>query len=320
VRDVLVIGAGVSGLTTGVCLAEAGLSVLVRAERPPGETTSAVAGALWGLHMVESSDRALDWSVRALAEFERLAGDAASSTGVRLVTGVQAARTQTPQPSWANALGDCQPCAAAELPAGYRLGWRSTAPLADMPTYLGYLQGRFTAADGKIEAGVVGSLPAAAREARAVVNCTGAGARGLVPDPDVTPVRGQVVMVRNPGITEYFVDVGASGPELRYFFAHPAVVVLGGTAEHGGHELRPDPQTARRILDGCAAVEPRLRGAEVIAHRVGLRPVRPEVRVEAQHLPGGGLLCHNYGHGGAGVTLSWGCARDVADLIIGELL
>ena len=60
VRDVLVIGAGVSGLTTGVCLAEAGLSVLVRAERPPGETTSAVAGALWGLHMVESSDRALD--------------------------------------------------------------------------------------------------------------------------------------------------------------------------------------------------------------------------------------------------------------------
>ena len=47
--DVLVIGAGVSGLTTGICLAEAGLSVTIRTAAPPGQTTSVAAGALWGL-------------------------------------------------------------------------------------------------------------------------------------------------------------------------------------------------------------------------------------------------------------------------------
>jgi D-amino-acid oxidase len=48
----------------------------------------------------------------------------------------------------------------------------------------------------------------------------------------------------------------------------------------------------------------------VVAHRVGLRPVRPEVRLEAV-----GRVIHCYGHGGAGVTVSWGCAEEVLGLV-----
>ena len=73
---------------------------------------------------------------------------------------------------------------------------------------------------------------------------------------------------------------------------------------------------ADRILRDCAAIEPRLTGARVLAHRVGLRPARPTVRLEAEPAaPGGGPpIVHNYGHGGAGVSLSWGCAREAAAL------
>ena len=58
--------------------------------------------------------------------------------------------------------------------------------------------------------------------------------------------------------------------------------------------------------------------SQVLAHRVGLRPARPAVRLDAE-LAGaaadrGPLIVHNYGHGGAGLTMSWGCAREAAKL------
>ena len=149
-----------------------------------------------------------------------------------------------------------------------------------------------------------------------IVNCTGIGARELTPDPALYPVRGQVVVAANPGLTEFFVGEGADD-EVSYIFPHGATVVLGGTHEPGAESLRPDPATAERILASCAAVDPRLAGAPVLGHRVGLRPVRPRVRLESAALPGGRLLVHNYGHGGAGVTLSWGCARAVLAEVTG---
>lgn len=311
------VGAGVSGLTTAVCLAEQGLSVVIRAEQPPEQTTSMAAGALWTPHLVEEGGRVLEWAGRTLAELNRLADD--SATGVRMASGIQAAKISMAVPDWADAVAGMRTCHDGELPAGYATGWRLSVPLAEMPVYLGYLLRRFTAAGGRIEIARVESLADAARSVAAVVNCTGVGARSLVPDPLVTPVRGQVVIVGNPGISEFFVGVGENPAEVVYLLPHPGTVVLGGTAEYGSWDLRPDDGAAQRIVDRCAAVQPRLRDAEVIAHRVGLRPTRPAIRLDAERLPGGALVCHNYGHGGAGITVSWGCARDVAEMIVREL-
>lgn len=47
----------------------------------------------------------------------------------------------------------------------------------------------------------------------------------------------------------------------------------------------------------------------------GLRPFRPAgYRVELDLLPDGRPVVHNYGHGGSGVTISWGTAEDAAGL------
>ena len=139
----------------------------------------------------------------------------------------------------------------------------------------------------------------------------------LVPDPAVTPVRGQVVVVANPGISDFFVGAGQDPDDLIYLFPHRDTVVLGGTEQPGNWSVEPDPATAERIMRSCTALEPRLAGTEVIAHRVGLRPVRPSVRLEAEELGDGRRLLHNYGHGGAGITLSWGCALDVVNMVAG---
>jgi len=89
-----VVGAGVSGLTTAVCLAEAGLRVTILAAAPPAETTSSVAGAIWGPHLVEDSPRTARWALVTLAELREFAADPA--TGVRAATGVVAARGAPP--------------------------------------------------------------------------------------------------------------------------------------------------------------------------------------------------------------------------------
>jgi D-amino-acid oxidase len=319
--DVLVVGAGVSGLTTATCLAERGLRVLIQAERPPQETTSAVAGAIWGPHLVEPGGRAERWASQTLATLRELATE--PGTGVRIATGIEAVRPtgahDTPEDAKFREIGAYETCTSEDLPGGFAAGWRYSAPLVHMPTYLGYLQERFEKAGGKLTQATVTSLAGAARAAgaRAVVNCTGTGANRLLPDPAVTPVRGQVVVVTNPGLTEFFIGRSDATAELVYVFPHGDKVVLGGTEKPGDWNTGPYPAVAERIRHDAAAVDPRLGDAEVLAHRVGLRPVRPTVRLAAEEPAGqGGLaVVHNYGHGGAGVSLSWGCAREAAGLV-----
>ena len=308
--EILVIGAGISGLTTAVCLAEAGLAVYVRTRHLPDATTSCAAGAIWGPYLVDD-DRVVAWSDLTRSTLDGLAAEA--GTGVRLVYGLEAGRSPTDPPAWAKTLDGFRDCDPRELPEGYASGWWYTAPIIDMPVYLSYLVRRLGEAGVGIAARPVASLAEAVAEAPITVNCAGVGARRLVPDAMVTPTRGQIVVVDNPGIGSFFVEHEES-PEPTYYLPHGDHLVLGGSAEAGRVDLAPDLAVSAAIRRRCIAVEPAIATARVRAHRVGLRPSRPTVRVE-RTVAGGRHLIHNYGHGGAGVTLSWGCARDVLAMI-----
>ncbi len=325
--DVAVIGAGVIGLTTAICLAEAGASVAVHAAEPPGQTTSAAAGALWGPHLVGADERIARWAGVTLDVLRELSGvgnpaavTADARPSVHLAKGIAAARAANSKPpEFAAEPESLSACSLAEIPAGYRSGWQLSAPLVSMPEYLEYLHGRYLQAGGQpVVLTCYPTLLDAVRAAdsRVLVNSSGSGAHGLVPDPDVTPVRGQVVVVSNPGLTDFFVGTGPGEGDLTYFFPHGDRVVMGGTEQHGNWSREPDQRTAARIIASCAAVEPALAGAGVLEHRVGLRPFRPRVRLEAEPTGAGTTIVHNYGHGGSGVTLSWGCAQDAARLAL----
>ena len=306
--DVLVIGAGVTGLTTANCLAESGHSVRIRTAEPPLRSTSVVAGALIGGPAF--GDREARWQQVSWGEFETLAGN--PDTGVRMARGRLVSRLGEGTPPWAEALPGFQECAPDEH-ARFPVAFWVISPLADMPRYLAYLTGRYEEAGGEIVVRPVVSLAEAAAEAPVVVNCTGVGARALASDDDVHPIRGQHVVVENPGLDSFFFEGGADTDWVG-FMPHAGRVVCGGNARVDDWSLAPDPQQTDEILRRCADVEPRLRGARVLDVQVGLRPGRSSVRLEEEPLAGARVI-HSYGHGGAGVAMSWGCAREVADLI-----
>ncbi|MEU0443706.1 FAD-dependent oxidoreductase [Streptomyces sp. NPDC006186] len=314
-NEIVVVGGGVSGLTTGVVLLEAGLPVRLVAEEIPGRTSLA-AGAMWGPYLVEPWAKVRQWSLTSLDVFRRLAED--GSTGVRMVSGVEAARHPVETPPWSELLPEFRDADSSELPDGFVGGHRFAVPLVDMPVYLDYLRRRFIALGGEIEQRSVRSFDEFAN-ASAVVNCSGTGAAALAGDAELRPIRGQHVVVENPGITEFFSEDTGLSPDLVCFYPHGDTVVLGGSAIDGEGDLSDDPGTAKEIVERCAAIEPRFADARVVEHRVGARPTRSEVRVEADRRQDDVLVIHNYGHGGAGVTLSWGCAEEVARLLSTEL-
>ena len=296
------VGAGVVGLSCALRLLEKGQRVDVLARDLPLETTSAVAAAMWYPYRAFPHEQVAGWSATSYAEFERLADE--PGTGVRLVEGTEVHRDRKPDPWWRGAVPTLNRVTA--VPAPYVDGWSFVTPVVEMPVYLRWLSGRVEDLGGTITRMALQALPAA----EVVVNAAGLGARLMADDPAVEPVRGQVVYVEQFGLDRWWLDEG--GPT--YVVPRSTDIVVGGTDDEGDWNLSPSPEIAARILDRAAALVPELAAARVLRHRVGLRPARPAVRLEREEL-GGGAVVHCYGHGGAGVTLSWGCADEVAALV-----
>ncbi len=305
--DAMVIGAGVSGLSTAICLQEAGLRVRIRSAAPPEETTSMLASAMAGPSFAGPGDRGLGWQQETA---RRLTEDV---PGVTLCRGIMAAQPAGMYPPGAEEIDGYRPCTPDELPEGYGTGFWVRQPVVDMPPYLRHLTARFLDAGGELVLRPVTSLDEAVEVAPLVANCAGLGAAALTGDRDLKPIRGPKVVVVNPGIDYFFIEA-PFGAIWAGFVPHGDHVVLGGT-HRDSDDTTPDPAEADEIVRLCALVEPRLADAPIIEHRVGLRPGRPEPRVELeQH--GRARVVHNYGHAGTGVMLSWGCAKEAADLLV----
>jgi D-amino-acid oxidase len=312
--DVEVIGAGVIGLTCALVLARGGARVRVIAEREPAQTTSAVAAAIWFPYEAAPAERVLAWSGATLTVLQELAGDPA--TGVAIRGGVMCYRDDDPDLAWTAEVPGHRPATPDELPpaSGITSATWCELPIIEMPTYLGWLAEQARGAGVAIETGRkitdLGDL-----DAPRVVVAAGLGARELLGDPEPYAIRGQVVRVRNPGIDRWILD--DDHPDgMTYIIPRGEDVVLGGTADRHAEDTTPDPQTEQAILTRAIALEPKLRDAPILSRAVGLRPARPAVRLqrETDHT-NNRTIVHCYGHGGAGVTLSWGCAADVARLL-----
>jgi D-amino-acid oxidase len=314
--EIAVVGAGVAGLSSGVRLLEAGFGVVVYAAALTPETTSDVAGAYWYPYRVAPQERVARWARATYEAMVRLAAEEPAS-GVSMRQVVKLLGADGEEPWWGGWVRGFEVEAPGRWPLPYAHGHRMVVPLVETPVYMPWLSARFRALGGRVVRRRVGSLGEVLAEHPLVVCCPGLGARELAGDQSVEPVRGRVVIVRRPpGLGDRLFG-WVEGQRLSYIIPRRDGVLLGGTYEPGETSLASDPSAAAEIQRRCAEVEPSLAGAEVLAERVGLRPVRPEVRVELEERSGGRAVIHNYGHGGSGYTLSWGCAEEVAELARG---
>jgi D-amino-acid oxidase len=132
-----------------------------------------------------------------------------------------------------------------------------------------------------------------------------------VHDVDLEPHRGQVAIV--PRIERLCCAIVCDDAPLMYAIPRRDDCVFGGTNDLSS-DLAVDAATTDRIIAECSRVL-NIKKPHVLAERVGLRPFRKSgVRLERDELRDGRTVIHNYGHGGSGFTLSWGCAREVVDL------
>jgi len=306
---VLVLGSGVSGLSSAHELLAAGLEVTLWAREEPLATTSAIAAALWYPFEAGPPARVAAWAARSYARFQELVRARAPGVGLLAVHDLRAPRPETPE--WVAALQDFRLLSPDER-AGFAHGWQARVPVIETPLYLPWLAGAVRDAGARFERRTVSALDET-RGFDAVVNCTGLGARELLDDRECFPIRGQIVRVPR-GTVERALYFKNADESFGYVVPRSQDCVLGGTAERGVESLEVDARTTEEILAHCRALEPRL-SPSVSSAAVGLRPGRTSIRLERERLPDGRPLVHDYGHGGCGVTLSWACAEDVARLV-----
>jgi len=341
---VAIVGAGVSGLTCGVVFAERGHRTAIFAKEIGQQTTSGAAAALWFPYDAEPAHKVIPWALRTYRMLIDLARN--PDSGVSMIELRQLSRTERIQiPDWAIPLGaravvpSFPPAMSSEVENGaageaatwtgrpvaertgreritslkiFKSGFSLRVPLMDTTIYLDYLVNRFVAAGGSIAANThFTKLEEVDQQFGLVVNCAGIGARELARDNDIEPHRGQVAIV--PRIKDLPYAVVCDDAPLVYAIPRRNDCVLGGTNDLSG-DLVVDSATTARIVAECSKAL-RIEKLSVLAERVGLRPFRKSgVRVERDQLGDGRTVIHNYGHGGSGFTLSWGCAEEAFEL------
>ena len=246
----------------------------------------------------------------------------AAKVGISVVSGFALWDSLQPLPWWKDLVydfrvldPDSNKVKDINVPPNCAQIWYFSSFMMNPSLLLGWLLEKVKLRGCRVEQRKISELSELTPSYDVIINCTGLGSsQAIAMDSDLYPIRGQMVLVHAPRVklwtTRYspkiHVGIYPRGSEE---------VVLGGIKDAGNWNEDVDPDTTQRILERCQELVPSLNSAKMVRSWAGLRPGREEVRLETCEVGGGKTLIHCYGHGSRGVTLSWGCASDIGDVL-----
>ncbi|XP_030386400.1 D-aspartate oxidase [Scaptodrosophila lebanonensis] len=331
-----VIGAGVNGIASAIKILEHFKNVLktpvqvtVLSEEFTPNTTGDGSAGLWGPYLLGGTPQSKvhQWSKGMHCFLQEIwLSEDAGEAGVCLLPCVRltTATNTHVEDFWRDIVYgavDLTPDQLAvynkERTVKYTSGLSFITYTSEPRKLLPYLMKRFAREGGRVERRKVTDLEAFVRSSTfdVIVNCTGLGSEELLGDGQMYAVRGQVTRVKANWLYQAVLDESDVG---NYIIPNTDTVVLGGTHQERDYNTQVCPQDKQFIINGCRQLVPGLANAQHLFDWVGLRPGRRQLRLEAERR-GNKLLIHNYGHGGSGVTLAWGCADDVLQLLLSNL-
>ena len=315
---IAIIGAGVSGLTVGCWLAKLGYTVRIWTRSGDDALVSTKAGAVWLPFQAKPQDlvnRLALETLEDLVQFSKIFPQSGVSMPlVRFYFSQGTLSSRLPD----HPLIPCKEIAQEHLPQNFKKGFNVVLPFVDTTLFMPFLKSLFLELGGTLHTKTLDSLDQVPMDFPFLVNCSGLGAKELVNDNSVFPIRGQTIKVKPWRADAYYIDDSDENFPA-YIFTRAHDCLLGGTAQAHQSEEHPQPGDTQSILERCARMAPEVRKAEILSEDVGLRPGRNALRLECDAKDSDGrTVIHNYGHGGSGFTIGFGCARRVVSWIQGH--
>ncbi|XP_015920783.1 D-aspartate oxidase [Parasteatoda tepidariorum] len=320
IRKVAVIGAGIVGSSSALIAIEKvpNIEVTLISETFSPFTTGDGSAGLWKPYLLGNvaPERLRFWLTKTFNFLQDIfMSENASECGVGLLPCYEISTTPLETPTFKDIFLDWRPMNLKEMalfPSRYKYGAFMTTYFAECTKLIPELLKKFKERGGQIIKQKVENFSELCGKYDVVINCSGIGATGLTHDPELKPIRGQVIRVKAPWIKYAVMD-----PEF-YILPNAEETICGGTKQVGDWNLDIVPKDRERILSGCTDLYPSLKKAQVVREWVGLRPGRNEPRIERETIKtvkGTIEVIHNYGHGGSGVTIGWGCAHEAITLL-----
>ena len=151
----LVVGAGVSGLSSGIRLLQDGWNVTIWSSEFSPNTTSDVAAALWYPFLSAPVEKTDVWGSNTYNVLKKLSMQ--NDTGVSMSQTHEYFRSFQPDPSWKDVVDNFERT-KENLPSEYVESFSFVTPIIEMPIYLGWLMKKYDTLGGKLEKKTISSF------------------------------------------------------------------------------------------------------------------------------------------------------------------